>query len=125
MVNKKNLLKEKIKRKLKRKIDFRHLRYFKQRYPPIIPNILGAGMTTDDAYYLGEEWFKRAGSVIGIKPKENPQLKTIEWLEHKTHHTHSGFKKTTNFIKKFEKVSFIDTPTPVLKKRVWNLIHKN
>jgi len=125
-----NLLKQRIRNKLKRKfrhsiqpMDFRHLRGFHQRYPPTIPNLLGAGITPDDAFYIGEEWFKGVGSVIGLKPKKNINLQTTNWLEHKTHHTHSGLQKTLKFLNQFDKISVLDTPNKTVKNRVWRLLH--
>jgi len=139
MMLRKNLLKERIRNKLQRKIknridivNFRKLRKY-PRYPTTIPSLSGVGLTVDDAYYLSEELLKKTGEFVGKKvygytkkesDRQNLLLKNLKWLEHKTHHIHSGYKKTINLMHQFEKIPVIDTPMPELRKKIYNLIKR-
>lgn len=47
-----------------------------------------------DVVYLSEKWFEEAGKKLGIKPRQNPQLKVTEQIAKKIHATRgSGFRK--------------------------------
>lgn len=48
-----------------------------------------------DAFWIAHAYFRDAGKIIGMKPKENLLLQTEEWLERKTHEhqSHSGMRK--------------------------------
>ena len=140
MVLRKDLLKVRIREKLRdrikskfKTIDFRKLKGHPQRYPAEIPLIHIGGLTPDDAFYISESFLKKTGEIIGKKvygytkkesDRQNALLKNVMWLEHKAHRIHSGFEKTIKLMNKFSKVPVIDTPMPQLRKKVWNLIVK-